>query len=83
MGRYYLYVLESLTKSKKYIGITSDLKRRLARHNRGEVRSTKAYRPWRLAHSEQFATKKEARRREMELKRNGRLRRELFEKIGA
>lgn len=81
MKPYRLYILKSVTVGKKYIGIASDLHIRLAKHNSGEVRSTKAYKPWRLIHSESFPSQTDARKRELELKHNGRLRRELFDKI--
>ena len=44
----YVYILESLDSAHFYIGITSDLKARLAKHNAGEVPHTSKYRPWRL-----------------------------------
>jgi predicted GIY-YIG superfamily endonuclease len=31
-----------------YVGLTEDLKRRLARHNAGEVPHTSKFRPWRI-----------------------------------
>ena len=38
---------------------------RLKRHNRGKVRSTKAYIPWKVVYTEEFQTKSEAYQREM------------------
>ena len=34
---------------QRYIGITTDLKRRIDEHNRGKTRSTRAYCPWEVA----------------------------------
>ncbi|MDP1710535.1 MAG: GIY-YIG nuclease family protein [candidate division WWE3 bacterium] len=34
---YYVYVLESLKTKELYIGYSTDLKKRLAEHNRGRV----------------------------------------------
>jgi putative endonuclease len=51
-----------------YVGVTEDVDRRHAQHERGNVRSTKAYRPWKVAHVERYATKAEALRRERYLK---------------
>jgi putative endonuclease len=44
----YVYILESLEAEHFYIGITDDLRARLAKHNAGEVPHTSKYRPWRL-----------------------------------
>jgi hypothetical protein len=44
----YVYILESLDSEHFYIGITDDLRARLAKHNAGEVPHTSKYEPWRL-----------------------------------
>ena len=44
----YVYVLESLDSRHFYVGITDDLRARLAKHNAGEVPHTSKYRPWRV-----------------------------------
>ncbi|TVR30241.1 MAG: GIY-YIG nuclease family protein [Balneolaceae bacterium] len=61
---YYTYILKSEMSYSHYYGHTSDLITRLKRHNAGKVRSTKAYKPWKLIYSEKFATKSEAYQRE-------------------
>jgi predicted GIY-YIG superfamily endonuclease len=44
-----VYVLQSETDSKRfYTGCTLDLRKRLARHNNGEVPHTSKWRPWRV-----------------------------------
>ncbi|MBP6855653.1 MAG: GIY-YIG nuclease family protein [Candidatus Pacebacteria bacterium] len=78
---FYVYVLKSLGHSRHYIGITNNGKKRLQKHNSGSVRSTKAYRPWAIAWIEEYNNKTDARRRELLLKNNYTLRKELFEKI--
>jgi len=65
---YYVYILRSLKDGNFYTGHTSDIKDRLARHNRGEVRSTKARRPFSLVYWEVFKTRSEAMKRERKLK---------------
>ena len=65
-----------------YIGISRDVHKRLKEHNSRKVRSTKAYVPWELAHTESFPEKTSARKHENFLKRNYQARRELFEHIG-
>lgn len=46
---HYVYLLESIADpTKRYIGVTSDLKTRLSEHNAGASGHTSKYRPWRL-----------------------------------
>ena len=43
----FVYILQSKHQPDHYyVGMTTDLKARLATHNQGEVRSTARYRPW-------------------------------------
>ena len=45
----YVYVLWSeVDTRKRYIGITSDLKKRIGDHNRGQSAYTCKYKPWKL-----------------------------------
>jgi len=44
----YVYILESEDSEHFYIGVTDDLRTRLAKHNAGEVPHTSKYGPWRL-----------------------------------
>lgn len=78
---YFLYVLKSTLHNHTYIGVTANVEKRLAEHNRGIVRSTKFYTPYNLTHFETFATKTEARRRELELKRNSSKKEALFKSL--
>ena len=64
-----------------YIGMSADIQNRLAEHNAGRVRSTKGYKPWRIIYTEQFASKTDARKREIQIKRSGIIRKLLKEKI--
>ena len=64
----YAYILRSVSTDRYYVGCTNDLERRLGEHNRGKSTSTKAFRPWQLAHSEYFKALPEARQREWHLK---------------
>ena len=48
---YYVYILESADSrihEHFYVGRTSDLNARLAKHNAGEVPHTSKHRPWRI-----------------------------------
>lgn len=65
---YYVYVLRSLAKQRYYVGHTANTEERLANHNRGQVRSTKAYKPWEIVYTESYATKQDAYAREMKIK---------------
>ncbi len=65
---HYLYILESEVNGRYYIGITSDVKKRLRQHNTGKTKSTKAYIPWNLMCKVQFPTRQEAARIERKLK---------------
>ena len=78
---HYVYILKSSIINKRYIGCTGDLEQRLSKHNAGGVRSTKAYRPWIVIHTEAFETSSQARSREYELKHNSWKRKELFDRI--
>ena len=70
MKFYYVYVLHNSSKDFIYIGYSEDLKARVASHNNGENKSTKAYRPLELIHYEAYQHIKDAKRRELYLKSN-------------
>jgi len=61
---FYAYVLRSLTAGRLYKGSTADLQRRLQQHSEGTSFFTRSGGPWELVHSEEFATRAEAMRRE-------------------
>jgi putative endonuclease len=44
----YVYILESLDSGHFYVGITSDLRARLAKHNAGELPHTSKFGPRRI-----------------------------------
>jgi len=69
-----VYVLYSQNRSQIYIGSTSDLENRFLSHNELATKGhTIKYRPWIIAHTEDFQTKSEALKRETQLKTaNGR-----------
>ncbi|GEM_PF-2758467 len=47
---------------------TSDLVQRIKDHNAGKTRSTKGYRPLKVIHTEEYASREEAYKRELFLK---------------
>lgn len=64
----FVYILKN-QKGKYYIGITGiPLEDRLARHNRGDIKTTKFGRPWQLIYSESYNSYKSARAREKQIK---------------
>ena len=65
---YYVYVLVSDKTGRRYVGSCGGAAARLARQNAGDSKSTRHGVPWRLVHSETFATRAEAVRRERFLK---------------
>jgi predicted GIY-YIG superfamily endonuclease len=45
----YVYLLESLrVPDQRYVGVTADLRRRLAEHNSGKSPHTSKFMPWRI-----------------------------------
>jgi putative endonuclease len=65
---FYTYLLKSKKDNELYLGSTNDLKKRFKEHNSGLVASTKARRPLRLVYYEAYASEKDARHREHNLK---------------
>jgi putative endonuclease len=63
-----LYILQSQTTGRFYVGSTSELGRRLEEHARGHSLATRARGPWKLVHREEFGALAEARRREYEIR---------------
>ena len=58
---FYTYILRSLSHpEQRYIGSTSDLKSRLAKHNAGEVPHTAKFKPWKVESYFAFETKEKA-----------------------
>ncbi len=65
----FLYILQSETTGRFYIGSAPELERRVTEHLRGHCLATRNRGPWKLVHQERFDTLLEARRRELEIKR--------------
>ena len=69
---FYVYILRSESSGKTYVGQTSDLERRVAQHNDPDFTLTLYTKrnkgPWRLIHSEEYPSRKEAIDREKYLK---------------
>jgi len=65
---YYVYVLQSEKDHKFYIGLTSDIRKRLDEHNSGKVSQTKNRCPLELIYWEGCLNQRDAARREKYLK---------------
>jgi len=63
-----VYILQSESTRRFYIGCAGDVSVRLAEHQRGQTISTRGRGPWVLVHQEHFETLAEARRRARQLK---------------
>lgn len=58
---HYVYLLESLARDgERYVGATSDLRRRLDAHNAGKSPHTAKFRPWKLVAYLAFSERKRA-----------------------
>ena len=58
---HYVYLIRSLSSpGQTYVGLTDDLKQRLAKHNRGGSAHTSKYLPWEIVSYHAFADKQRA-----------------------
>ena len=64
MVMYYLYILLNEVKTRTYTGVADNVNKRLAEHNAGRTRSSRPHRPYKIIHTESFATLSEARQKE-------------------
>lgn len=65
---YYVYVLRSLKDKNNYIGYSKNLKKRLIKHEKGEVGATKNRLPVKLIYFEGCLNQNDATKREKYLK---------------
>ena len=77
---FFVYILYSKKDRKLYVGCTSDIEKRVKRHNDGSVKATQHRRPLVLIYSENFENKTEAFNRERFLKSlwSGRLKKKIL-----
>ena len=68
---YYIYVIYSKKHDFMYVGYTKNLKNRLIKHNKGNVKTTKEYKPFELIYYEAYSDKQDAITREYKLKHQG------------
>ena len=78
---YYFYVLRNAQNPDEfYTGSTQDLRRRFTEHNAGRQEATSG-RQWEVAYYEAYQSERVARDRERTIKRNGRMRMLLMNRI--
>ncbi len=65
---YYVYILQSEKDKSLYIGFSPDLRKRLVKHNKNQVTSTKNKTPFKLIYYEAYLERKDATGRERFLK---------------
>lgn len=56
----FVYVLESAGRTNFYVGLSADVRARLADHNAGRCPHTARYRPWHLHVTVEFADEQRA-----------------------
>lgn len=78
---YHVYILQSTKTKKLYIGSTYSVEKRITEHNKGLVKSTKAYTPWILIYTESYRLRTMALQREYALKYHGRVLKLLLHRI--
>jgi putative endonuclease len=58
---HYVYLLQSeAVKDQRYVGLTSDLRKRLAEHNAGKSLHTSKFAPWKLVTYVAFSNRPQA-----------------------
>ncbi len=65
---FWLYILKNKENGQYYVGQTKDIKERLERHNTNRSKFTSGKGKWVLAYKEKYSSRKEAIRREREIK---------------
>jgi putative endonuclease len=68
MKYHYVYVLRSLKDKNFYVGFTHDIKKRIIKHNKGQVISTRHRIPFELVYWEGCISQIDATKREIYLK---------------
>lgn len=65
---YSVYILQSISSGKYYIGSTSNLVDRISRHNGNREKSTRGKGPWKIVYTEHCPTKSKSLQREKLIK---------------
>ena len=65
---YWVYILQSESTGRYYVGQTKALDQRLRRHNEGRTEANRGRGPWHLVYQEEFQTRQAAVVRERAIK---------------
>ena len=65
---FFVYVIKSISRNYIYVGLSSDLTKRIDDHHKGYNKTTKPYSPFLIIFTEEFQTRVDARKREKYLK---------------
>ena len=65
---YWVYILQSESTGRYYVGHTNDLEDRLRRHNEGRTAVNRGRGPWRRMHRDEFPSRQTAVAREQAIK---------------
>jgi putative endonuclease len=65
----FMYILYSEKLDKYYVGACTDLERRIYEHNIGHSKFTSTGMPWIIKYKEPFDSLKDAKKRELEIKK--------------
>jgi len=68
LSNFTVYILRSKKDGTIYVGQTNNIWKRIEKHNKGQVKSTKHRIPLELIYKENYATRREAMFREWKLK---------------
>jgi putative endonuclease len=66
---FYVYILYSPSLDQYYVGHTENLQDRIFRHTNSGSKSTKKANDWVVRYTEEFDSRQEAMRRELEIKK--------------
>ncbi len=78
---YILYNLDEQSRRNFYLGVTSNLERRVIEHQTGLSNFTSKFGPWKLVYYEAYSSSEDAIRREQQLKHHGKGFSELKKRI--
>ncbi len=59
---HFVYAIKSDKDKRIYVGISKNPEKRLSEHNKGETKSTKSFRPWKIIYMEKYENRVLARR---------------------
>ena len=67
--KFFVYILQSQSTGRYYVGQSKNLDERVAYHNASYSKSLKNRGPWKLVHFEEYLTRGDAIRREIYIKK--------------